>query len=153
METALAFDIGLYSYYRGSILTPYHPGPVSPTEHHLTLTNGVLLPDGGMHFVLALDGGSPDTPAHVMAFDLDVDGHVVEHWDTVAVAGLPASSIRNTFDYNRVATGPYGLTAHMGATATLVLPPPAGSIQVPSGHATVNVTDVDGHRFSTALQR
>lgn len=33
------FDVGTYSYYRGSVVTPYHHGPVSPTTHHITLTD------------------------------------------------------------------------------------------------------------------
>ena len=39
----LAFDIGTYSYYRGSVVTPFHGGPVSPTRHHFALSNGALL--------------------------------------------------------------------------------------------------------------
>ena len=31
------FDVGAYNYYRGSVVTPFHGGPVSPTKHHLTL--------------------------------------------------------------------------------------------------------------------
>jgi thiosulfate dehydrogenase (quinone) len=42
----LVFDIGTYSYYRGSVVTPFHGGPVSPTKHHLTLSEARLLPDG-----------------------------------------------------------------------------------------------------------
>ena len=32
LAAVLAFDIGTYSYYRGSVLTPYHGGPVSPAR-------------------------------------------------------------------------------------------------------------------------
>src|SRR6201988_398215 len=42
----LVFDIGTYSYYRGSVVTPFHGGPVSPTKHHLTLSDANLLADG-----------------------------------------------------------------------------------------------------------
>src|SRR5580692_5721329 len=41
----LVFDIGTYSYYRGSVVTPIHAGPVSPTKHQLALSNATLLPD------------------------------------------------------------------------------------------------------------
>src|SRR5438132_10613881 len=44
----LAFNIGTYSYYRGSVVTPFHSGPVGPTRHHFALSNGALLPDGSV---------------------------------------------------------------------------------------------------------
>ncbi len=34
----LVFDVGLYNYYRGSVLTPYHKGPVGAAAHHFTLS-------------------------------------------------------------------------------------------------------------------
>ena len=34
----VVFNVGTYNYYRGSVLTPFHGGPVSPTKHHLTLS-------------------------------------------------------------------------------------------------------------------
>src|SRR5689334_11863359 len=37
------FNVGTYSYYRGSVLTLFHSGPVSPTRHHLTLSQAELL--------------------------------------------------------------------------------------------------------------
>jgi len=36
------FNVGTYNYYRGSVLTPFHGGPVSPTKHHLTLSRAEL---------------------------------------------------------------------------------------------------------------
>jgi thiosulfate dehydrogenase (quinone) len=38
------FDVGTYNYYRGSVLTPFHGGPVSPTKHHLTLSGRNFCP-------------------------------------------------------------------------------------------------------------
>ncbi len=32
------FNVGTYNYYRGSVLTSFHGGPVSPTKHHRTST-------------------------------------------------------------------------------------------------------------------
>src|SRR5277367_3635867 len=40
------FDVATYSYYRGSVVTPFHSGPVSPTKHHLSLTRAVRDSDG-----------------------------------------------------------------------------------------------------------
>ena len=42
----LVFNVGTYNYYRGSVVTPFHGGPVSPTKHHLTFSGAGLLPDG-----------------------------------------------------------------------------------------------------------
>src|SRR5258708_21591029 len=39
---AVCFNVATYSYYRGSVLTPVHFGPVSPSKHPLSLTDGVL---------------------------------------------------------------------------------------------------------------
>jgi thiosulfate dehydrogenase (quinone) len=44
------FNVGSYNYYRGSVLTPFHSGPVSPTKHHLMAAHPVLLPDGSGRF-------------------------------------------------------------------------------------------------------
>src|ERR1700751_961180 len=64
------FDVGTYNYYRGSVLTPFHGGPVSPTKHHLTLKRAVLLPDGSVRFHVYLDGGTPEAPVHVVVVAL-----------------------------------------------------------------------------------
>jgi thiosulfate dehydrogenase [quinone] large subunit len=148
----LAFDVGTYSYYRGSVVTPYRRGPVSPSEHHLSLSDGVLRSDGQTHFSLYLDGGSSDTPAHIMEAEVRADGQVVERWDLAALTRLPSAAIRNVFAYNQVSTGPYGLTARMGARATLTLPP-VSNTAVGSGDPALTITDVDGRQFSATLRR
>ena len=122
------YNVGTYSYYRGSVLTPFHSGPVSPTVHHLSLTQAVLLPDGGVRFHVYLDAGTPEAPAHVVLADLlDGDGRVVAHWDTSALSKLPKSAFANDYDYNKFVPGPFGLKAQMGAAATVTLPSPAGA--------------------------
>jgi hypothetical protein len=98
------FNVGTYNYYRGSVITPFHGGPVSPTTHHLDLTNGVLLPNGAVHFHAYLDGGTPEAPSNVMTAELQSnDGSVLEQWDGSALSHLPASAIANEFAYNRFA--------------------------------------------------
>jgi thiosulfate dehydrogenase (quinone) len=52
LAAAPVFNIGTYSYYRGSVVTPFRSGPVSPTRHHFALSNGALLPDGGVSSAL-----------------------------------------------------------------------------------------------------
>jgi uncharacterized membrane protein YphA (DoxX/SURF4 family) len=60
----VAFNVATYNYYRGSVITPFHGGPVSPSKHHLSLTDGVLLPNGAVRFHAYLDGGTPATPSN-----------------------------------------------------------------------------------------
>ena len=146
-----AFDVSTYSYYRGSVVGPFHSGPVSPTKHHLTLDHATLLPDGGVRFHVYLDGGTPEAPAHVMEAELlGPDEQVVEHWDTKALTSLPKSAIQNDYAYNKFKAGPYGLVAAMGAKATVDLPTPAGEVR-PSGPLTLRLTDVEGHSFTAPI--
>ncbi len=147
----LVFDIGTYSHYRGSVVTPFHGGPVSPTRHHFALTEAALLPDGGVRFHIYLDAGTPEAPAHAMKAELlGGDGQTLATWNTEALTKLPASAIVNDYAYNKFKAGPYGLVAEMGAAATVTLPPP------PDGHptaaaATLRLTDVNGHSFTAKL--
>src|SRR5260221_10414562 len=123
----VAFNVATYNYYRGSVITPFHGGPVSPSKHHLSLTDGVLLPNGAVRFHAYLDGGTPATPSNVMTAVLKSnDGTVLEQWDGTALSHLPASAITNEFAYNRFAPGPFGLRPKMGAMAPITLPAARG---------------------------
>jgi uncharacterized membrane protein YphA (DoxX/SURF4 family) len=147
----LAFDIGLYSYYRGSVLTPYHGGPVSAETHHLALSDATILADGSVRFAIALDGGTPAVPAHVMKVEVvGSDGKALATWDWQALSALPAAAIVNDFRYNRFKPGPFGLEAGMGAEAIVTLPPAASATSRMSG-AELRVTDVDGKTFISSL--
>ena len=153
LAAVLAYDIGAYSYYRGSVVTAYHSGPVSPTQDHFTLSDGMVLPDGGVRFHIYLDGGSPTVPAHIMKAELiGTDGQSIESWNTDALTRLPPTSIRNDFRYNKFMAGPYGLVATMGAEATVALPP-AAHVELPAGGATIRLIDVNGRSFTTGLAR
>jgi hypothetical protein len=146
----LLFDIGTYNYYRGSVLTPFHSGPVSPTKHHLALSQATLLPDGSVRFHVYLNGGTPDAPTHVMAADLlDSDDHVVAHWDAADLAKLPEASFANDYAYNKFEPGPFGIRAAMGAAATVTLPAAAGNT---ANAKLLRLTDVDGQTFTVPLQ-
>ena len=148
LACVLAFDISTYSYYRGSVVTPFHGGPVSPTLHHLTLTKVTVLPDGSVRFHVYLDGGTPEAPAHVMkAVLLDPAGQLLATWNTETLTKLPATAIRNDFAYNKFKAGPYGLVATMGAMATVTLPPAADAKQIPA-NAVLKLTDVNGRTFT-----
>lgn len=146
----LAFDVATYSYFRGSVVTPFHGGPVSPTKHHFTITQGAVLRDGSVRFHIYLDGGTPEAPAHVMKAEVTgADGKPGATWDTATLTHLPAAAIRNDYAYNKFKAGPYGLVAAMGAKATVTLPPVAGG-QVAAGE-TLRLTDVNGRSFTAVL--
>ncbi len=142
----LAFDIGTYSYYRGSVIGPFHSGPVSPTKHHFTLAEARLMPDGGVRFHIYLDGGTPEAPAHVMQAVLrDDTGRMAARWTTDDLTHLPAAAITNDYAYNIFKPGPYGLVAGMGAAATVTLPAPSGGAA--HGGDVLVLTDVNGREF------
>src|SRR5260370_1910041 len=62
----VVFNVATYNYFRGSVITPFHGGPVSPSKHHLDLTEGVLLPNGAVRFHAYLDGGTPAAPSNFL---------------------------------------------------------------------------------------
>ena len=144
------FNVGTYNYYRGSVLTPFHGGPVSPTRHHLTLSRAELLPDGSVRFHVYLDAGTPEAPVHVVAAELlNDEKHPVADWDAAVLSKLPKTDFANDYAYNRFEPGPFGIRAKMGAAATVTLPVPAsGTI---AGARYIQLTDVDGRTFSATL--
>jgi uncharacterized membrane protein YphA (DoxX/SURF4 family) len=150
----VVFNVATYNHYRGSVITPFHGGPVSPSKHHLDLADGVLLSNGAVRFHAYLDGGTPASPSNVMTAVLKSnDGAVLEQWDGTALSQLPTSAIANEFAYNRFAPGPFGLSAKMGAIATITLPA-ASSADIASLHsaATLQLRTVNGNAFSVAVR-
>jgi thiosulfate dehydrogenase (quinone) len=150
----VVFNVATYNYFRGSVVTPFHGGPVSPSKHHLSLSDGVVLPNGAVRFHAYLDGGTPAAPSNVMSAVLKSnDGAVLEQWDGTALSHLPASAISNEFAYNRFAPGPFGLRAKMGAVATITLPV-MGEANAASLHnaATLQLRTVNGNTFNVAVR-
>jgi uncharacterized membrane protein YphA (DoxX/SURF4 family) len=150
----VVFNVATYNYYRGSVFTPFHGGPVSPRKHHLDLTDGVLLLDGAVRFHAYLDGGTAAAPSNVMTAVLKAnDGSVLEQWDGAALSRLPTSAVTNEFAYNRFAPGPFGLRAEMGAMATITLPAASGA---DTGRlrnaATLQLRTVNGNAFGVAVR-
>jgi thiosulfate dehydrogenase [quinone] large subunit len=146
----LVFNVGTYNYYRGSVISPFHSGPVSPTKHHLALSQAALLPNGEMRFHVYLDGGTPEAPVHVVAADLlDSADHVVARWDAANLSKLSKASFANDYAYNKFAPGPFGIRGPMGAAATITLPATAGNT---ADAKRLQLTDVDGQSFTVALQ-
>lgn len=146
----VVFDVGTYDYYRGSVVTPFHGGPVSPTKHHLTLSDARLLPDGSVRFHVYLDAGTPEAPVHVVAADLlDAINQPAAHYDAAALSALPKTAFENDYAYNKFAPGPFGIRAPMGAAATVTLPPPTSATNTEAKF--IRLTDVDGRTFSATL--
>jgi thiosulfate dehydrogenase [quinone] large subunit len=152
LALVLAFNVGTYSYFRGSVVTPYHAGRVSPTTHHFALSNGRLSSDGTVRFDIYLDGGTPDIPAHIMKAEVvGADGQPIETWSSEALSRLPAQAIHNEFAYNKFGVGSYGIVARMGARATITLPPAPGFAAGSARGASLRLTDVDDGLFSLSL--
>jgi uncharacterized membrane protein YphA (DoxX/SURF4 family) len=152
LSFVLVFDVATYSYYRGSVLTPFHGGPVSPTKHHFSLGDASLLLNGGVKFHIYLDGGTPDAPAHIMKAELiGGENEPLETWNIETLTRLSADSIHNDFAYNKFKAGPYGIVAEMGAMATITLPPQPNVHPPAGGNTTLRLTDVNGRNFSLRL--
>jgi thiosulfate dehydrogenase (quinone) len=150
----MIFNVATYSYYRGSVITSFHSGPVSPSKHHISLADAVVLSSGAVRFHAYLDGGTAAAPSNVMTAALKShDGGVIERWDGPALSHLPASAISNEFAYNRFTPGPFGLRAQMGAMATITLPATdtAANIGI-HGTAKLELRTVNGNTFSVAVR-
>jgi uncharacterized membrane protein YphA (DoxX/SURF4 family) len=152
------FNVATYSYYRGSVVTAFHGGPVSAARHHLALADGAVLPDRSVRFHAYLNGGTPAAPSNIMAAALMArDGSVLEHWDGAALSHLPPSLIANEFAYNRFAPGPFGLSAKMGAEAIIRLPGMAPGMATSGSDmlgkvATLRLRTVNGNSFELPVK-
>jgi uncharacterized membrane protein YphA (DoxX/SURF4 family) len=146
------FDVGTYSYYRGSVVTPFHGGPVSPSKHHVSLSDGVLAADGSVRFHAYLDAGTPEAPSHIVDAALVEagSGQMAEHWDTKTLTTLPKTAIVNDFDYQQFKPGPFGITAGIGAMATITLPP-AGTPTLSAPNYVLKLTSANNHVFTLSL--
>ena len=152
---AVAFIVGTYSYYRGSVVTPFHGGPVSPSKHHWSLSNGRLQGDGTVTFHAYVDAGTPEAPSNVLHVTL-VDtrnGSVVEEWDSAKLAALPKTALKNDYDYQKIHIGKYGITGPVGSKATIILPPAASDLKLPAGTYTLKLNSVNGSVWTIPLQR
>ena len=144
------FNVGTYNYYRGSVFSAFHSGPVSPTRHDYALSNGVLMADGSVSFHAYLDGGTPEEPSHIVSAAVMRNGQAVESWNTAALTALPATAFSNDFPYQKFKAGPFGIVSGMGAAARITLPavtPPT----MQDGYS-LRLTTVNGRDFNLSLQ-
>ena len=151
--TAL-FVVLTYNHYRGSVLTPFHSGPVSPSKHHVSLSAGSVGADGAVRFTAYLDAGTPEEPANIIRAELTgAQGQIVEAWDSAALAALPKSAFANDYNYNKFGPGYAGITAEMGARAVISLPPAQPGLSLADGTYTVVLRSVNGHSYTLQLRR
>lgn len=147
------FVVLTYNYYRGSVLTPFHGGPVSPAKHALRLSGGRLAPDGSVRFRAYVDAGTAAEPSNVVAVTLHgPGGATVERWDARALKALPGADIRNVFAYNRFVSGYMGLSAKVGAVAWITLPGVRPGLRLAPGRYVLSVRTINGHRFTLVLE-
>ncbi|EOZ9390982.1 TQO small subunit DoxD [Enterobacter cancerogenus] len=153
----VGFDVGTYSYYRGSVITPYHSGPVSPTTHHIKLTEGKLFADGKVQVHAYLDAGTPEAPEYIMeAWLKDDRGLVLAHWDASMLSALPQGSFNNDYAYHGFKVSHYGIQAVVGSAATLTFPSDVitrGHGSLPDGAIMLELMDVSGRTFNAPLAR
>lgn len=148
----LFFVVLTYNHYRGAVFTSFHEAPVSPSEHHFRLSDGVLTDAGAVRITAYLDGGTPEAPATIVRIELTgSDGQVVEAWDGSVLAALPKAAYINDYLYNQFRSGFSGITANMGARALVVLPPVRNDIALTGEGYTLTVYNVDGRRFRAGL--
>jgi thiosulfate dehydrogenase (quinone) len=148
----VTFTVLTYSYYRGSVLTPYHEGPVSPSTHHWGLSQGRISSTGEVSFRAYVDAGTPAEPSNMVEASLsDAEGAVVERWSGSDLARLPKTAINNDFDYQRFHTGKFGIVGPVGAVATIRLPGALNGVPLSSGYYVLNLVSVNDHTWSLPL--
>lgn len=152
LALCVIFVVGTYSYYRGSVVTPFHGGPVSPTAHHWTLSEGQLTPQGSVTFKAYVDAGTPEAPSNVVrATLLNSDGVVERTWTAEQLSKLPKQAFRNDYDYQKIHAGSYGLVGPIGSMATVTLPGDAAGTELPVGSHVLKLTSVNGRSWTLAL--
>ena len=145
--------VGLtYNYYRGSIFTPFHGGPVSPAKHAIRLSRGTLRQDGEVRFLADVDAGTAAEPSNIVNILLTTPrGRLVERWNSRALRTLPKQDIKNIFAYNKFVTAYAGLGAKVGAQAWITLPPGTSGSTLKMGSYRLVVRTVNGHSFRLPL--
>ena len=149
---SIAFSMLTYNYYRGSVITPFHAGPVSPSKHHWELSHGAVDANGNVSFRAYVDAGTAAEPSNmVQASLLDADGKTVERWNSSALAALPKTAFHNEFDYQRFQTGKFGIVGPVGAIATIQLPGALNGATLPPGAYVLKFVSVNNHAWSLLL--
>jgi len=153
LAVSVIFVVGTYSYYRGSVVTPFHGGPVSPTAHHWSLSQGQLTPQGAVTFKAYVDAGTPEAPSDVVRATLSDGSGVVERtWTAGQLAKLPPQAFHNDYDYQKIHAGPFGLVGPIGSMAMVTLPAGASEATLSAGRYTLQLTSVNGRFWKLPLE-
>ncbi len=148
----VGFVVLTYNHYRGSVVTPFHGGPVSPAKHHWSLTQGELQSNGTVRFHAYVDAGTPAEVSNVLRASLvSAGGQIVEEWDGMLLARTPATAFKNDFPYQKIHAGKFGLVGPVGAQAMVELGPTKADLNLPSGSYTLQLVSVNGHVWSLPL--
>jgi thiosulfate dehydrogenase (quinone) len=148
----IIFTTATYNYFRGSIFSRYHAGPVSATVLNMVLSNGVVTTDGAVTFTLNVDAGDSAVPSHIIRIELrNSAGKTLEVWIGKALGTLPDTDIINKYSYNRIMTGPYGLVAPVSAVAQIKLPPVQDKLVLSTTDNELQLYTIDGRRWDLLL--
>ncbi len=149
---AAIFTLVSYNYYRGSIYSKFHGGPVSAGKHHISLSQATLHKDGSVTVFAYLDGGTPAVPSHIVAVIVKGQNGVVESWKGKALEKAAKGHIKNIYHYNKFKPGLFGLKAKMGAKAWITLTP-ATTVPISRGRYTIVFENINGKTFDTTAAR
>lgn len=148
----IIFTTVTYNYYRGSIYSHYHSGPVSPTHFTMKVTSPQLLQSGSLSFNLTITGGTSSVPAYIMKMELlDNQNRIVERWPTTILSNLTSNQIINKYQYNKIEVGPYGLVAPESAQARITLPSTIANRVLEKGNYILKLYFVDGRITNTII--
>lgn len=147
----LIFTVGTYDYYRGAVWSRYRAGPVSADVFHLSLSDGQLDSKGAVKFKLNVDAGPSAVPNYIVRIELlDATKNIVETWSATQLHQLDTATIQNSYQYNKVDVGMYGLIAPESAKAEISLAP-VNPLQLLPANYTLQLYTVDGKRWDLAL--
>jgi uncharacterized membrane protein YphA (DoxX/SURF4 family) len=147
----ILFTLFTYNYYRGSIFTPYHLGPVNAGRHHITLSHAALNPNGSITMTLYVDGGTPALPSNIIRIELiNEQNQIVTEWNADKLRLISNNNIHNDYAYNQVHTGQYGLVAPLSAKANITLPV-ENKLKLLGKKYQLTVFTINGDRFQTSL--
>lgn len=148
---SMVFTLVFYNYYRGSIFSAFHSGPVSAGKHHFALSRGTLSPSGRLKVYAYLNGGTPAVPAHIVRVSVKGPQGTVETWSGQTLRKAVKGHIHNTYLYNKFGPGLYGIKAKMGAKAWITLKPTTPA-QLKAGAYEVIFQNINGKKFKTQVK-
>lgn len=149
----IIFTMGTYDYYRGAIFSRYHAGPVSAVEHHISLSQGTFTEEGSVTFTAYVDAGNTAIPSYILKIELlNQQNHVIETWAGKQLSAMPSANIDNTYLYNRIIVGEFGIEAPVSAQARITLPA-NNHIKLQEKNYQLKIYTVGGKTWTLKLKR